>query len=95
MFRSLGGTLEKRKRQLIKTDTKSNNITDVFNQFLEENFREYKDFFKWGVEYNPNDGRVIIKTESKVIANEISLKMEQLARLFKERNIKVSKIIIL
>lgn len=95
MFRSINSSLDRKKSDLAKTDIKTTSIVSVFNQFLSQDFADYKDFFKWVIEYNPKDGGIIIKTESKVIANELSLKIVSFTKLLKENSIRVSKIIIL
>jgi len=94
MFRSIGGTLERKKNNLIKTIGKSSDINRVFVKFLDENFAEYKDLFKWEASYNPKDGKVVISTGSKLIAGELSLKIKELSRLLKEENLKVTQIVI-
>ena len=94
MFRSIGGTLERKKNNLIKTIGKSSDINRVFVKFLDENFSEYKDLFKWEASYNPKDGKVVISTGSKLIAGELSLKIKELSRLLKEENLKVTQIVI-
>ena len=94
MFRSIGGALDKKKNNLIKAEEKSSNISKVFDRFLNEHFADYKNLFKWDASYNPKDGKVVIRTGSKLIAGEISLKIKELSRLLKEANLKVTQIII-
>ncbi len=94
MFRSIRGTLDNKKNNLIKSGEKSSDISRVFNEFLNKNFADYKNLFKWEASYNPKDGKVIINTSSKLVAGEISLKVKELSRLLKEANLKVTQIII-
>lgn len=94
MFRSIGGTLDKKKSNLIKAVEKSSDISHVFDRFLNENFAEYKDLFKWQASYNPENGRVVINTGSRLIAGELSLKIKELSQLIKKSNLKVTQIVI-
>ncbi len=94
MFRSIGGALDKKKKDLIRTGEKSSDISVVFGKFLDEYFTDYKDLFQWQAFYSPKDGKVIINTGSKLIAGELSLKVKELSRLLKEANLKVTQIVI-
>lgn len=94
MFRSIGGTLDKKKSNLIKAVKKSSDIGHVFDRFLNENFVEYKDLFKWEASYNSKNGRVVINTDSRLMAGELSLKIKELSRLLREANLKVTQIVI-
>ena len=94
MFHSIGGTLDKKKNNLIRTAEKNSDINRVFDKFINENFAEYKNLFKWETSYNPKDGKVVINTGSKLIAGELSLKIKELSRLLREANLRVTQIII-
>ncbi len=94
MFHSIGSTLDKKKKDLIKTGEKSSDISRVFDEFLDKHFAEYKNLFRWEASYNPKDGKVVINTGSKLIAGELSLKIKELSRLLKEANIRVTQIVI-
>ena len=95
MFRSIGGTLDKKKKNLIQAGEKSADVSLVFEEFLNRHFAEYKSLFKWEASYSPKDGKVIINTGSKLIAGELSLKIKELSQLLKEANLRVTQIIIL
>jgi len=95
MFKSIGNTLDQKKKNLIKTEEKNSDISLIFSKFLENNFNEYKDLFKWTASYSPRDGRVVIDTGSKLIAGELSLKIKDLARLLSQANLRVTQIVIL
>ena len=94
MFRSIGGTLDKKKKNLIQAGEKSADVNLVFDEFLNRHFAEYKGLFKWEASYSPKDGKVIINTGSKLIAGELSLKIKELSQLLKEANLRVTQIII-
>ena len=94
MFRSIGGILDKKKKNLIQTGEKSADVNLVFDEFLNRHFVEYKSLFKWEAFYSPKDSKVIINTGSKLIAGELSLKIKELSQLLKEANLRVTQIII-
>lgn len=94
MFRSIGGALDKRKKNFIQAGEKSSDISMIFDKFLKEYFAEYKDLFQWEASYSPKDSKVIINTGSKLIAGELSLKIKELSRLLKEAKLKVTQIVI-
>lgn len=94
MFKSIGGALDKKKKNLIQTGEKSADIRLIFDKFLNEYFSDYKNLFEWEASYNPKDGKVVINTGSKLIAGELSLKIKELSQLMKEANLKVTQIII-
>jgi len=94
MFKSIGGTLDSKKRNLIKTEEKKSDVSLVFSKFLDEYFSEYKDLFKWDASYNPQNGRVTIKVGSKLIAGELSLKVKELSHFLRKSNLRITQIII-
>lgn len=94
MFRSIGGTLDKKKKDFIGSREKNFEISYVFNKFLNKHFTEYKNLFSWKIFYNPKNGKVVINTSSKLIAGELSLKIKELVGFLKEANLKVTQIII-
>lgn len=94
MFRSIGGTLERKKDNLIKAVDKNSDISQIFDKFLNENFADYKNLFKWEASYDSSKGRVIISIGSKLIAGELCLKIKELSQLLKKTNLKVTQIII-
>lgn len=95
MFRSIGGTLDKKKNNLIKSQEKSSDISLIFDKFLDKYFAEYKNLFTWEASYNSKDEKVVINTGSKLIAGELSLKIKELSKLLKESNLRVTQIVIL
>lgn len=94
MFRSIGKAVDRKKNNLLAGRDKISDISLVFERFLNENFAEYKDLFKWEASYSPKDGKVVINTGSKLIAGELILKIKELAQLLKEANIRVTQIVI-
>jgi len=86
--------LSKKKNSLIKNGEKNSDVNSVFEKFLNKHFNEYRDLFQWKASYDPKNGKVIINTGSKLIAGELSLKIKELSRFFREVNLRVTQIII-
>jgi hypothetical protein len=94
MFKPIGGTLDKKKKDLIQAGGKNSEISAVFDKFLKKYFAEYRDSFKWEASYSLKDGKVVINTGSKLIAGELSMKIKELSILLKEANLRVTQIVI-
>lgn len=94
MFRSIGRTLDKKKESFTQRQDKNSDAVLIFNEFLNKYFAEYKDLFEWEASYNPKDGKVAIKTGSKLIAGELSLRIKELAQLFQRAGLRVTQIVI-
>ena len=90
-FRSLGRTIEKRVRDLTKGNESNNKLNRAFARFLAECFPEGGGL---NFEINVSNSRITIQTTNKTVANELILKMSDLARVFREENINSDQIII-
>lgn len=86
--------MERKKDNLIRAVDKNSDISQIFDKFLNENFADYKNLFKWETSYDSSKGRVVISTGSKLIAGELCLKIKELSQLLKKTNLKVTQIII-
>lgn len=91
MFRSLGGTIEKKIKKLSKSSEVSEKLNRAFTRFLDECFTEGKNL---DFEVSFLNTNIIIRTPNKAVANEILLKMTELSRILKEENIVSSQVII-
>lgn len=94
MFHSISSTLDKKKKDLIKSGGKNSDVSLVFDKFLDKYFADYKNLFKWEASYNLKEGKIIINTGSKLIAGELSLKIKELSLFLREANLKVTQIVI-
>ena len=90
-FRSVSRTIEKRARDLIKGNENNNKLNRAFARFLAECFPEGGSL---NFEINVSNSRITIQTPNKTVANELILKMSDLARVFREENINSDQIII-
>ena len=90
-FRSVSRTIEKRARDLTKGNENNNKLNRAFARFLAECFPEGGGL---NFEISVSNGRITIQTPNKTVANELILKMSDLARVFREENINSDQIII-
>lgn len=90
-FRSVSRTIEKRARDLTKGNENNNKLNRAFARFLAECFPE-GGILNFEVSFSNN--RITIQTPNKTVANELILKMSDLARVFREENINSDQIII-
>lgn len=93
MFRSIGKSIEKKKKDFTKNISVKENIDRAFARFLDECFPEGKNF-KYRVGYNMANSRIVIDTPNKTIANEVTLKVGGFSRLLLEEKIAAQQIII-
>ena len=91
MFRSIGKVIENKKKGLAKNVNVQEGINRTFARFLAECFPEGGSL---NFEINVSNSRITIQTPNKTVANELILKMSDLARVFKEENINSDQIII-
>jgi hypothetical protein len=91
MFRSIGGRLEKLKKDLGKMDQENGKLNRAFTRFLDECFPEAKGLI---FEVSISNDRVVIRTSNKAVANELILKISELSRILKEEDIRSEQIII-
>jgi len=91
MFRNIGGAIEKKRKSITKSSELDYKLNRVFTRFLDECFPEVKNL-SFDVSFSNTD--IIIRTPSKVVANEILLKITELSRILKEEKIVSSQVII-
>jgi len=94
MFRSIKRVVDKKEKSLSKTDIETMVIKEILEQFMKRSFRGFEDFLNFKTEYDSRSRRLFIITESKILANEISMKVGKIGRLLKEKKIDVAQIII-
>ncbi len=94
MLKDIGNVFERRKKILEKFQGKSLDIKDHLKVFLRDKFGNDLNGFSIGIDYNSQDNSLIITSGNKILANEITLQLADLAIFLKEKNIKVSKILV-
>ena len=91
MFRNIDWVVEKKRGAFTKNNKEDNNLNRAFTRFLDEYFPEGKGL---GFEVGVMNGRVTIQSPNKTVANELILRMRDLAKVFKEGEVNSNQIVI-
>ena len=94
MFKSVNSLITKKYSKLLKIKNKSFDIEKSFKRFLNDQFGQIARKISYSLVYNDKNGSLIIKTESKIFANELSLRMNELVKTIKTADIKLRRIVI-
>ena len=94
MFKDLGRVLDKKVNSLKKNQNKSNLTKNIFFLFLENEFGKDLDGFSFDLSYGSKEDSLIITTNNKTIANELTLKLDKLNSFFRENQISLNQILI-
>ena len=94
MLKNIGNIFEKRKNYFSKSQDKTTTIKNSFYSFLKNRFGEDVKGFSFVLNYDAKENSLIINTDNKVIANELTLQLMSINSFFKENNIKLNKILI-
>ena len=91
MFRSIGGTINRKIKGFTENSEINEKLNRAFARFLAECFPEGR-YLDFKVTFLNN--KITIQTSNKAVANELILKMTELARVFREENINSDQVII-
>ena len=94
MLKNISNIFEKKKNYLNKYQDKSSLIKYKFYLFLKNKFGNNINGFSFILNYDSNENSLIITTDNKVIANELTFQLISLNSFFKENNIRLDKILI-
>jgi len=94
MLRNVNTFFEKKKKSLTGQQDKALKIKDGLKIFLRNNFGENLNGFSFVVSYNIKEDSLVIKTDQKTIANELTLKLTELSDFLKARGIRLKRILI-
>ena len=94
MFRDLGNLFERRKKLISSSENISVKITDTVDLFLKNQFGNSPQNKLFNIQYNPKEGTLLIEAGNKILANELSLRLDGLYSQFQEEKIKLNKILI-
>ena len=95
MFKSLNSLVNRRIFKLKKIKDKDSLIRAAFTRFLKKQFGEsLSSKIYYSLTYNDKTNSLIIKSDNKALANELSFRIKELAESIKEDNIKLDQIII-
>ena len=94
MFKSLQGRLQSKAHTLTKAEQKAKQLQEALEQFLNEQFPTDRSAFTVTGEYNFKEDTFMIRTDTKTVANEISLRLGGLSKALQKKEISVGQIII-
>ncbi len=94
MFRSVNGVLNKKLDKIVKSNNASTSIKDSFGKFVKDQFGPLAQKIKYTLDYDSKNNSLIVKTENKILANELSLRKDSILESFKKDRFKLSQIII-
>jgi hypothetical protein len=94
MFKNLDNVFEKRKKVLNKSLDKNRQINAEVSNFFKKEFGEKIRGSSIVVNYNNKEESLVIVTENKILANELSYRMVELSEFLKNRSICLNKILI-
>lgn len=94
MLKNIGNIFEKRKSSFNKSQDKTVLIKNSFYLFLENKFGKNFNGFSFILSYDSKENGLIITTENKVIANELTIQLVGLSSFFKDSKIKLDRILI-
>ena len=94
LFKDISNFFENKKKQAFKSEdngTKVKTVLESFcNSYLGAGSYELLD----KVEYNYKDNSLLIVASNKILANELSIRLQDLSNFFKKNIIKLEKILI-
>lgn len=94
MLKNIGSIFEKRKNHFNQSQNKNVLIKNSFYLFLKNKFGDNLKGFSFVLNYNSKDNSLIITTDNKVIANELTIHLIRLNSFFKDNKIKLDRILI-
>ena len=94
MFKNLNNIFKKKKLFLDQNYNKTNEIQNEVEVFLEQEFKDKAKELSFFVSFNSKDKTTIIKTNNKILANELAVRLPDLINFLKSKNILINKILI-
>ncbi len=94
MLKSLTSVVAKKKIFFATSNTRNKDINEWIDEFLKKEFDISMNDIEVKVLYHTADNRLVIKTPTKAVANELSLYAHPLAVFLKEKGFKLNKITI-
>ncbi len=93
-MKDIGSLFEKRKIALSRSQDKTSLVKQSLQGFLLERFGDNLKGLSFRVDYNAKDNSLAITTDSKIIANELSLQLHDLTEYLKKTKLNLSRILI-
>ena len=94
MFRNLNNAIERKKDSLEKLSDKNQRIKKEAQEFLKKELGEKITGFSFFIAYNPKNESLVITTQNKTLASELTIKLVELSNFLKSRHIHLDRILI-
>jgi len=94
MLKNIGNLFDNKKLAINRSQDQTDQIKEKLHLFLTNKFGESLKGLSLVINYNSRDKTLIINSDSKVIANELTLKLSELIGFLKENKINLSHILI-
>ena len=95
MFKSVQKTFLKKKKLYENKESKTSEITKIVYKFLEANYPEHViKNIDFKLDYDPNQRKLVIQTNSKVFANDLILRRSSLHNLLEEKGQNLKEVVI-
>lgn len=94
MLKNIGALFERRKKIFNRSQDTNSQINNSIKAFLKEKFGEDLKGCSLVVSYNSKDNSLTMTADSKIIANELALQLDDLSRVLKKDGIKLDRILV-
>jgi len=94
LLKNIANIFESKKNFLTKSHGKSSEIKIHLQEFFTSKFQSDLKGLSLTIDYDSRGGKLIIKTENKIIASELTLCLSELLNFLKGKKINLTSIII-
>lgn len=94
MFKNLSSIIDKKKKLLIKSQDLNQDLNQEIKNFLIQEFGKDIEGFSFTLSYKAKDHSLLITANSKVLSNELAIRLGSLNDFLKNRKISLNKILI-
>mgnify|MGYP001578884931 CR=1 FL=1 len=94
MFKNTNTLFDKKKKFLTSTKNKSTLVKECLVDFLKDRFGSNLSGTSMSIDFNSKDNSLIIKTENKIIANELVAGTYDMKEFMKNKKIFLDRIIV-
>ncbi len=94
MLKNIGNILERRKKDILRTEDKTGQIKKSLQDFMKNQFGNSLAGLSFRINYDPKKNSLTITNESKVLANELTLLLADIHNQLKRDGIVVGSILI-
>jgi len=94
-FKSIGGVVSKKLKNLEEKERSEIQLTNQFNEFLKQTYKEeLVSRLRFSLRYIPAKKCLIIYTNSKIFANDLILKLDLMTKFFHRKTKDINQIVI-